>query len=116
MFTIEDNKIKLTRGDTLTAQIALTKNGATYTPVEGDKIMFYLKRNLMDIPRSRFIQEEPSIEKEVDIDTLVLTIEPDDTKDLRFGEYVYDLEITFANGEVDTFVNDEQFEILPEVG
>jgi hypothetical protein len=46
---------------------------------------------------------------------MILHLEPDDTKGLGFGEYVYDVELTFANGDVDTFINNARFSLVPEV-
>lgn len=46
---------------------------------------------------------------------MVLYIAPSDTRDLRIGSYVYDIEITFENGDVDTFISGV-FQILPDVG
>lgn len=54
------------------------------------------------------------IHKKIPNDTLILYLEPKDTKKLAFGNYVYDIEITFANGDVDTFIRGE-FGIEPEV-
>lgn len=47
--------------------------------------------------------------------TMILHLDPEDTKDLGFGEYVYDVELTFANGDVDTFINNAKFILAPEV-
>ena len=46
---------------------------------------------------------------------MVLRINPADTKALGFGEYTYDIEITFANGDVDTFIHEARFILAPEV-
>ena len=35
---------------------------------------------------------------------MLLELESADTKDLRFGEYVYDIEYTDVNGRPDTFI------------
>jgi uncharacterized membrane protein YkoI len=46
---------------------------------------------------------------------MILTIEPEDTQDLDFGTYVYDIQITLADGTVDTFIADAKFNIGVEV-
>ena len=38
------------------------------------------------------------------MDTLVLEVEPQDTADLNFGKYVYDVEFTDAAGHVSTII------------
>lgn len=107
MYEIKGNNIRLTRGDSLYIQIALTKDGESYTPEEGDSIRFAMKKHYLD--------DSALITKSVPLDTMTLHLEPSDTKDLDFGKYVYDLEITFADGDVDTFINEAEFIIAPEV-
>ena len=110
MFTIDENtmRITLTRGDTLKTKVGMTyKTGDVYTPSEGDSLRFALKKNYKD--------EEPLILKTIPIDTCILHLEPNDTKDMKFGSYVYDIEITFANGDVDTFIDKKEFVLTEEV-
>lgn len=52
---------------------------------------------------------------DIPIDTMKLAIKPEDTKNLAFGKYVYDIELTKANGEVDTFITKAVFKITEEV-
>ena len=65
---------------------------------------------------SEYKDPVPLIEKDIPISTMILNLEPEDTKPFGFGEYVYDIELTFANGLVDTFINNETFILAPEVG
>lgn len=98
-YSIKKNIITLTRGDTFKAQINLTDSeGNPYEPQEGDSIRFAMKKRYSDP------DWETLIEKEVPMDTMILTLEPDDTKKYEFGEYVYDLQLTNSSGEVDTFI------------
>ena len=115
MYKIDGTTISLTRGDTFIATVSLTKNGTAYTPVQGDTIRFAMKHNILNVNRTDYIDKNPLIEKTVPIDTMILQIESDDTADLPFGEYVYDMEITFANETVDTFIAEAKFFLLPEV-
>lgn len=113
---IEGTTITLTRGDSFPLQINIKVNGETYTPIQGDVVKFKLKRNLMDSKHSRYLDDKPIICKQVPIDTMILELIPNDTKNLAFGKYVYDLEITFGvNGRVYTFINNAIFNIAPEV-
>lgn len=43
---INGTTISLTRGDTLLLTIKLTKDGKPYTPQDGDKIRFALKKKI----------------------------------------------------------------------
>ena len=121
MYTIdtEDNTISLTRGDTLRVQVEIYKDGEVYTPVLGDSVRFALKHNKFTnkdrFGTNEFFDEETLVVKPIPIDTLVLQLDPADTKDLGFGSYKYDIEITFADGTVDTFIANAGFKLMPEV-
>lgn len=55
MLTIDgNNNITLTRGDTLTLTVELTKDGETYTPEEGDVIRFALSKGYLGEPGYEF--------------------------------------------------------------
>lgn len=109
-YSVKKTTITLTRGDTFKAQISLTDAESNpYEPVEGDSIRFAVKKDYKDPDR------EVLIVKNVPMDTLVLTLVPEDTKDMDFGEYVYDLQLTNAAGEVDTFIDKATFILTEEV-
>lgn len=116
MYKVEGTKISLTRGDTFYCDISMTRNGEPYVPVEGDSLRFVLKHADMINNNSAYKDDEPLLDIDIPIDTCRLKIASEDTSELTFGKYVYDIEITFANGDVDTFINNASFIILPEVG
>lgn len=109
MVIIKDNEISLTRGDTLKVNVSITQgNGVEqYIPLASDVITFGLKKSINDA--------ECLIEKNIPYDTMLLSIEPEDTKSLEFGNYVYDIQIQFANGDVYTFIAEKKFAITGEV-
>ena len=115
MVKIEGNKITMTRGDTLRAAVAMTRDGTEYTPVEGDSVRFAMKNKKMTFGNKEYTDADPLILKSIPIDTMILELDPEDTKPYSFGEYVYDIEITFANGRVDTFITNSPFILSPEV-
>lgn len=97
MQNVIQNNIYLTRGDTGKFEVVMEDStGTKYMPQEGDVVRFMMKKN--------YSQEAVIIEKEIPNDTLMLELEPEDTKELPFGIYVYDIELTYANGDVDTFI------------
>ena len=99
MHSINGNDITLTRGDSLSIQIALEKDGDPYTPAYGSSIRFAMKAKYKD-PDTDVV-----LVKNIPIDTLQLDFEPEDTKDLVMGKtYVYDIQLTDENGFVDTFI------------
>lgn len=99
-------EIELTRGDTLKVKIDVLINGEAYTPRPEDSLRFAMK--------TTYNTSKLLVHKDIPIDTCILHLEPEDTKKLRFGEYVYDIQITFANGDVNTFISGK-FKLKPEV-
>ena len=99
MYSIgRNNKITLTRGDSFYATINVVSSiGRTpYEPEVGDQIRFAMKKNYDDTT--------VLIEKSIDPEDLILALDPADTKTLAYGEYVYDIQLTTAAGDVDTFI------------
>ena len=110
MYTVKKTSITLTRGDTFKAQISITdKDGNPYEPQEGDSIRFAMKKSFSDP------DTEVLIVKNVPTDTMILTLDPDDTKNLPFGSYVYDVQLTTAAGEIDTFITKASLTLTEEV-
>ena len=107
---IKKNVIGLVRGDSMWCTISLTdSNGDPYIPDPNDSIRFALKRSPHDP------DEDILLIKEIDPTTLELRIDPQDTKDLEFGDYSYDIEITLNNGFRDTFIGPCKFKLLEEI-
>ena len=108
MYKIDGTKITLTKGDSFYATVGIKDaEGNDYTPQEGDVIKFGVKKSLAD--------KECVIEKVVPNDTLEIYLEPDDTQHLSVGAYVYDIELTYADGNKDTFINRATFILADEV-
>ena len=111
----KDNRIEMTRGDSLRLKVVLTVGGAPYIPETGDVIRFALKQEKMDRMRTRFLDDTPLIIKNIPTETMLLELEPEDTKAYDFGDYVYDVQITRASGFVCTFIADARFILRREV-
>ena len=108
MVKIRNNKISITRGDTLETKVSIEMdNGEDYIPSEEDQIRFALKQDYDD--------EEPLIVKVIPYDTLILRLEAAETKELEVGRYVYDIELTTPDGFVDTFIDKQSLTITEEV-
>lgn len=106
---VSGTTISLTRGDTFRATIdILNPDGSAYVPVNGDSIRFALKKNYKD--------SDVLIYKDISTADLELTIDPEDTKSLKMpSDYVYDIQLTHANGDIDTFIANAKFHITEEV-
>lgn len=101
-----NKKITLVRGDSLHLKVNIYVDKEPYIPQLGDSVRFAMKQS--------YQSNKLLIKKNIPIDSMELHLEPSDTKKLNFGKYVYDIEITFYNGDVDTFISGE-FELTPEV-
>lgn len=107
-YSVKGTTITLTRGDSFAADIQIMQpDGEPYTVDPGDQVRFAMKKSIKD--------EKCSVIKEIPIDTLRLTLEPEDTKNLDFGNYVYDIQLTKSNGEVDTFITKSTLILTEEV-
>ena len=115
MYSIKGTTITLTRGDTFITNITLKRDGSTYTPVNGDRIRFAMKSPEMNARKTAWTDDTVLVEKAIPYNTMQLKLDPEDTKELDFGQYRYDIEITFANGDVDTFIENAVFILNPEV-
>ena len=105
----KDNTIHLTRGDTARfsiGQIVNTITNTNYTPTAEDTVTMTIKKTVLDAaPRVQLTA--PGGE--------VLHIKPEDTKEMAFGKYVYDVQLTTADGDVYTIIPPTTFELLKEV-
>ncbi len=108
MLNVLGKKIHITRGDTAYIDVSLEDiSGNDYEPVQGDKLYFRLKESVY--------KKELLVEKEINIDTLVLEITPEDTEMLGFGSYCYEVELVTALGQHFTVIENAAFIVGAEV-
>lgn len=97
-----DLKITMTRGDTPSFRINLTTTNefgdeVPYIPVDGDRIIFALKKNANDDNLWAVI--------DIPTDTMILRFRQETTKILPFGNYVYEISLNNDNIDYhDTFI------------
>ena len=94
-----NNNIILTRGDTLTLTVELTKDGEPYTPEQTDVIRFALSKGYLGEPGYEF-----KLDKTIPNDTLTFTLSSTETA-LDYRAYNYDIQVTHDDGCVDTFIS-----------
>ena len=87
MLKVKGNNIKLTRGDTAYLTVPITDT------VSAEEYLF-----------QKVIQGSN-----------VFKILPTDTSDLRYGTYIYDVQLDMANGDRFTIIEPSNFEITSEV-
>lgn len=103
---VNGNKVTMTRGDTLRLKVGIVVDGEEYTPAVNDVVRFALKHSELNADKTDYADIQPFVLKTIPNETLILELEPSDTKTLGFGKYDYDVEITFEDGAVDTFISD----------
>ena len=106
MLYIEGNTIRLTRGDTAYLEFPLKTEVGEYVMVSNDTLTLSVKKNTKD---TEYIFQK------VITGTNTFHIEPNDTTDLSFGKYTYDVQINTADGDVFTVIPPSTFEVLNEV-
>ena len=106
MIQIDGTYIRITKGDTLRILLELERNGHKFEPQDGDVIRFAMKRHKND--------SECVIIKEIGKD-LLLELSAEETEQLELAKYIYDIQITYADGSVDTFIAESTFQVTYEV-
>lgn len=100
--------ICLTRGDTarLTISIVNDNTDGEYEIQPDDVLVMTVKRKTTD--------HDICFQKIVNGDSLI-HIKPEDTSELDFGKYKYDVELRTASGDVYTVIEPSTFCLLQEV-
>ena len=103
MLKIVNNKVYLVRGDSGAITITvLHADGSVRSLQESDEILMTVRAT----PTSEILFQKTGPE---------IIIEPEDTAALPFGTYCYDVQITLADGTVDTIIPKNDFVVLEEV-
>ena len=100
----ENNNIILTRGDSATIELAIKDDGITYD-YSNDLVQLTVKRNT--------VTEDIIFQKT--FGSNVIIIEPSDTKNLRYTDLVFDVQLINSQGGVYTVIPPRKFTIAEEV-
>ena len=112
MFTIEENRIYLTRGDTAEILVNLTKlDGTDYEVQPGDTLYFRIKKYPTNDPSEILIEKTAVITQ----DEVTITLAPADTIELPFGEYSYEVELVTETEAHYTAIADTEFVVGKEL-
>ena len=113
MLYIRGTDIQLTRGDTARFDVDIINqvDGTPYQLQAGDVLTLTM--------RVRPDSAEKSMQRTAEAGTASFYIRPEDTARLGAGQYVYDIQLTTAGGDIYTVIGPPQdrcnFTILPEV-
>lgn len=106
MFKIANNKsIYLTRGDTAIINLSLKIGYKTYEVAKNDKCVLTVKKSTKS--------PDALLTKELSNGQFI--IKPEDTSTMDYGTYKYDVQLTTADGIVNTVVTPNDFVIEEEV-
>lgn len=109
---INGTDLSMIRGDSETIDIKIsTPDGEVRPLVQGDMLYFSVKKN----PKFTKYAFQKIVTKFREDGTAQVVILPDDTKDLQFDDYRYDVQLTTKEGEVKTIIEDSLFRIKVEI-
>lgn len=108
LYVLNDNTIKLTRGDTALLSIDIYNEtiGNSYELAADDKLTLSVKKTLKG--------STYCFQKTITGSTSI-TIKPEDTRNLDFGDYFYDVQLNTSTGDVYTVIEPSPFVVMPEV-
>ena len=108
---INGTNLKMIRGDSESITLEIEHSDSTpYNFQTGDIVYFTVKQrtNTKEIILQKILTHFPD-------NQVIIEINPEDTSKLAFRKYVYDIQLTQADGRVKTVVPTSMFEILEEV-
>ena len=106
MLEVMNNSVTLVRGDSGTLKVDIAySDGKQYVLQDGDVLKFTMRKKVES--------EEIVLQKTLEED--ILHIVPNDTVNLEFGVYVYDIVLLMYTGDVFTIITTSNFKISQEV-
>lgn len=106
MLLVNGSRVMLTRGDTATLLVSLQNcDGTQYEMQDGDVLDLAIKKRICD---SETLVSKQSTDG-------VFDFAPSDTKELPFGDYKYEVQLTTAGCDVYTVIPVSTFRIMEEI-
>lgn len=103
MLKVDNNRITITKGDTLSLEIELTEaDGSAYQYVEGDMLRFAISEAYEGDINYHLIYEDSFA-----ADHMNFVMSANETENLRYKTYNYDIELTRSDGTVDTVISSQ---------
>ena len=108
---IQGTNISMIRGDSEAIKVSCRDESGVDIPlVEGDIVYFTVKRSTYT--EEKILQK---IVTEFTDGVALITIFPEDTRELKPGAYYYDIQLNRANGQVKAIIPPSRFIINAEV-
>lgn len=106
MFKIQGNVISITRGDTGIFTLGVTDAQGNPYDYSNDTVLFTVRENVYaanKIMQKNIVYGQTTI------------IQPEDTANLNYGSYVYDVQIATSGGLINTVITPSPFNVKAEV-
>ena len=108
---VNGTNLTMIRGDSESITLLLKKDGEIIPFNQGDTVYFTVKQS----PNTDKIMMQKIITTFDEDGSCTIEINPDDTKNFSFRDYVYDIQLNDSNGRVTTIVPCSKFTISEEV-
>ena len=108
---VSGTDLSMIRGDSESIILSLKKDGDIIPFNQGDTVYFTVKQS----SGTEKIMLQKIITEFDEDGNCIIEIEPEDTKELSFRSYVYDIQLTDSNGRVTTIIPCSKFAIEAEV-
>lgn len=108
---VSGTDLSMIRGDSESIILSLKKDGDMVPFNQGDTVYFTVKQG----STTKKITLQKIITEFDEDGNCIIGIEPEDTKELSFRSYVYDIQLTDSNGRVTTIIPCSKFVIAEEV-
>lgn len=106
---VQGTNLIMTRGDSENIAISCEVDGKQFIE-DGDTVYFTIKKSTRT--KEKLFQKVITVFSN---NNAIVEFRPEDTKDLPYGSYRYDIQVTKSNGVVKTIVKPSSFVIEEEV-
>ena len=107
---VRGSNLSMTRGDSESITVKCFQSGTPVPFENGDTVTFTVRED---------VESPIALQKTVttfdENGWAVIALLPGDTEDMDFGSYVYDIQLTRADGTVTTLITISNFELTEEV-
>lgn len=103
---MEDEKIRLTRGDDRTKILKFKDSSDNPIDITGWIVFFTVKKSYLDSDDDALIKKDITSHSDPSNGKTRLVIEASDTDDMDNGKYYYDIQVKKGDGKINTVLND----------